>query len=169
MKKQLIIITGMILFILPITVSAQKSNEKRNEMKVQKGKVEELKKEYITKELSMTDAEALKFWPIYEELEAKLHEQHLKDRKIGKEIKENFDKLSDSELKEKTDALFAGEAASIQMKKDYLQKYAAILGQKRATKVLHLEREFKKELMKRMRENNTNGKGGKTPPPPPSK
>lgn len=165
MKKNLIVAIGLILMILPNMAHGQKDSAKREEMKAQKGKIEALKKEYITKELSMTDAEAQKFWPLYDELHAKLHEQHQKDRKIGKEIKDNFDKLSDAELKQKTDALFAGEAASVQLKKDYLQKYAAVLGQKRATKVLHLEREFKKELMKRMRENHSGEGSGKTPPP----
>lgn len=159
----------MILFMIPMSALAQKNGAHREDMKVQKGKIEALKKEYITKELSMTDAEAQKFWPVYNELEAKLNEQRQKDRRINKEMKDNFEKLSDSELKEKTDALFSSEIISIQLKKDYLQKYAAILGQKRATKVLHLEQEFKKELMKRMRENNTNGNSGKTPPPPPEK
>ncbi len=164
MKKNVLFAIGMLLFMIPGIAQAQKGGGKREEMRVQKGKIEALKKEYITKELSMTDAEAQKFWPIYEELESKLHAQHQKDRKIGKEIKDNFDNLTDAELKQKTDALFEGEAASVQLKKEYLQKYATVLGQKRATKVLHLEREFKKELMKRMRENH-----GKTPPPPPNK
>lgn len=165
MKKNLLFAIGLILLMIPSAAHAQKDSAKREEMKAQKGKVEALKKEYITKELSMTEAEAQKFWPLYDELQYKLHEQHQKDRKIGKEIKDNFDKLTDAELKQKTDALFAGEAASIQLKKDYLQKYAAVLGQKRATKVLHLEREFKKELMKRMRENHSGDGSGKTPPP----
>lgn len=163
MKKNILFTIGMIIFMFPTFTQAQKNGVKKEDMKAQKGKVEALKKEYITKELSMTDAEALKFWPIYDELQAKLQEQRQKDRKIGKEIKDDFDKLSDTELKQKTDALFAGEAASIQLKKDYLQKYASILGQKRATKVLHLEREFKKELIKRMHENKSGNGQGKTP------
>lgn len=169
MKKNILFVIGMIIFMFPTFTQAQKHGVKKEDMKVQKGKVEALKKEYITKELSMTDAEALKFWPIYDELQAKLKEQRQKDRKIGKEIKDDFDKLSDTELKQKTDALFASETASVQLKKDYLQKYAAILGQKRATKVLHLEREFKKELMKRMHENRSGNGQGKTTPPPPEK
>lgn len=151
--KQPLMILGMFFLTMPLLSNAQTKNARSSENKENREKVEALKKEYLTKELSLTEAEAQKFWPIYDELDKKLNELRKKDRAISKELKENFETLSDADLKSKTDALFASEAAAVQLKKDYLQKYATVLGQKRATKVLHLEREFKKELMKRMKEN----------------
>lgn len=151
--KQPLMILGMFFLTMPLLSNAQTKNARSSENKENREKVEALKKEFLTKELSLTEAEAQKFWPIYDELDKKLNELRKKDRAISKELKENFETLSDADLKSKTDALFASEAAAVQLKKDYLQKYATVLGQKRATKVLHLEREFKKELMKRMKEN----------------
>lgn len=151
--KQPLMILGMFFLTMPLLSNAQTKNARSSENKEKREKVEALKKEFLTKELSLTEAEAQKFWPIYDELDKKLNELRKKDRVISKELKENFETLSDADLKSKTDALFASEAAAVQLKKDYLQKYATVLGQKRATKVLHLEREFKKELMKRMKEN----------------
>lgn len=151
--KQPLMILGMFFLTMPLLSNAQTKNARSSEHKEKREKVEALKKEFLTKELSLTEAEAQKFWPIYDELDKKLNELRKKDRAISKELKENFETLSDADLKSKTDALFASEAAAVQLKKDYLQKYATVLGQKRATKVLHLEREFKKELMKRMKEN----------------
>jgi len=46
------------------------------------------------------------------------------------------------------------------LKKEYYSKFATAIGGKKATKLLSLEREFKKELLKKM-------KKGHHPPPPP--
>lgn len=152
--------------LLPSTASAQdKGHGGKGDFKERKEKVEALKKEYMTKELALTEAEAQKFWPIYDELRMKLKEQRKKEMEIGRDLRENFDKYSDSDVKAKTDAIFAIETATVQLRKDYLQKYAAVIGQKRATKVLHLERQFKKELMERMRSEHPKDGGRPVPPP----
>lgn len=155
MKKSMGLIAAIAFILTPMLSSAQKGHGERGEMSQEKReKIEALKKEFITKELVLTESEGQKFWPIYDELDAKLHEQHKKERAIAKDLKSNFETLSDSDVKAKTDELFALETASIQLKKEYLQKYATVIGQKRATKVLHLEREFRKELMQRMKEDH---------------
>lgn len=155
MKKLIqhpLMILGMLFIMTPLVTNAQEKHARNAEQKQQREKVEALKKEYLTKELSLTEVEADKFWPLYNELDKKLKELHKKEREIGRELKDNFENLTDADLKAKTDAIFSSETTAIQLKKEYLQKYATVLGQKRATKVLHLEREFKKELMKRMKE-----------------
>lgn len=170
MKSGKWIIASLLFLFATATVNAQTEQRRggdRQEMKDKKEKVEQLKREYIETELKMTDAEKSKFWPVYDELETKIKEQRKKEMKIGKDLKENFDKYSDAELKAKTDEVFAIQEKMIALRKEYLQKYAAILGQKRATKVLHLEREFKKELVKRMRDGQAPRNDRQAPPPPP--
>lgn len=164
--NQMMFILGLLL--LPFVSSSQhndhKDHDDREMKKEHREKIEALKREYFTKELNLTDTEGTKFWALYDELETKLKENHKREREIGRELKDNFETLSDSEVKSKTDAIFALEIESIQLKKDYLQKYATVLGQKRATKVLHLERQFKRELMQRMNSEN-GGKALKEPYP----
>lgn len=151
MKNSIGIITGITFMLTPMIGSAQKDHGDREMNKEKREKIEALKKEYMTKELALTELEGQKFWPLYEESETKTHEQHKKERAIANDLKTNFETLSDADVKSKTDEIFAIQTATIQLKKDYLQKYAAIIGQKRATKVLHLEHQFKKELMQRMK------------------
>lgn len=158
------VVTSLVLAIPLNAVSQERGKMDKAQHKERKEKIEALKKEYIEKELALTDTEKQKFWPIYDELHAKLKEQRKKELEIGRDLRDNFESYSDTEVKTKTDAIFASESAVIQLKKEYLQKYAAVIGQKRATKVLHLEREFKKELMRRMREEHPDGA---RPPMPP--
>jgi len=161
LKQPVKLMGAIAIMLLPLLSFAQKDLGEKDEIsKEKREKIDALKKEYITKELVLTESEGQKFWPIYDELDTKLQEQTKKERLIAKNLKANFETLSDSELKAKTDELFALELASVQLKKEYLQKYATVIGQKRATKVLHLEREFRKELMQRMKEDG-NKEGSK--------
>lgn len=131
-------------------------NEKERE-----DRVEKLKIAFITKELELTTDEAQKFWPVYNELESKLKEIRKSNRKLEKEIQENFDKISDEDAKKKFEEILANEEKELTLRKEYQEKFSKVIGNKRTLKLLSLEREFKRELLEALREQ------GPPPPPPP--
>lgn len=128
-------------------------------------KVDKLKIAYITTELNLTTAEAEKFWPIYNECEAKIKELRKANREIQKTIDEGYDALTNEEAKKKMESIFENDTKEIATRKEYAAKFSALLGDKRALKLLSLEHEFKKELLNALKDHH-GGPGGPHNPPP---
>ena len=122
-------------------------------------KVQQLKIAYITKELSLTSTEAEKFWPIYNEMDKKLVANRKEKRKTMKDLNTRRDQLSDEEIKKKVNTILTLESNETLIKKEYFEKIALVIGYKKSAKLLNLEQEFKRELLKRLNAEKNNGAG----------
>jgi septal ring factor EnvC (AmiA/AmiB activator) len=115
-------------------------------------KVEQLKIAYFTKELNLTTQEAEKFWPVYNEMEKKIKALRKERKKSFKELEDKGDSLSVELVKKHTNGIFDSEIAEVNTKKEYYAKIGGIIGYKKATKVYKIERDFKRELLMRLKE-----------------
>ncbi len=100
---------------------------------------------YITNELSLTPAEAEKFWPVYKEYKQKV--QQLKESlKPSKKIEE----MSDAEATSFVNTLLENEIKAAEIKRDYYKSFQKILPVAKVAKLEMAERSFKKELIGKM-------------------
>lgn len=143
----------LLLFLAP-SVMAQPEHEPGEK---KKEKIEQLKIAFFTTELDLTTKEAEKFWPVYNEMAEKLKAERKIQKKTAKEINENIETLTDSELTEKVTTIFDSEISEAEIKKEYNGKIGEVIGVKKAAKLLSLEREFNRELLKKLK--------GNRPPP----
>lgn len=120
-------------------------------------KVEQLKIAYFTKELNLTTSEAEKFWPVYNEMEKKIKTLRKERRKTIKELEAGGDTLSVEIVKKNTNIVFDNEISEITIKKEYYSKIGTAIGYKKATKVYKVERDFKRELLNRLKGENGQG------------
>lgn len=157
MKK--VIFLG-ILF-LSTTLFAQQSPEKNDQRKEKREKIEAMKIAFITRELSLSEDESKKFWPIYNDMEEKIRTENQKQRKLGRELKENSATLSETEQKKKASDMLQSSINEAQIKKDYYDKIGGAIGYSKATKLLSLEQQFKRELLNRV--NNGHPSGNRPP------
>ncbi len=125
------------------------AQEKPIKGKARQEKIKQLKIAYITEQLSLTSAEAEKFWPIYNELESKLKSTRKAHKKCMDELSNEANK--DDDFKKKAAALFDNEQTMISLKKEYYTKIAEEIGYKKATKLLQLEKEFKQKLLQELK------------------
>ena len=149
------------LLVLSSTALAQPGGERPK-----KQKIEELKIAFITNELDLTSEEAQKFWPIYNELDDKLHAENRKQRDIHHDLESNAASYSEADFKSKSETMLASSIREAELIKEYHSKIAGAIGYKKATKLLSLEREFKRELLNRLN-NQEGGPGQHRPGPPP--
>lgn len=160
-KGNRFILTVLCILSFSVITFGQPNKEER---KAQFEKIEAAKKEYFTQELSLTAAESTKFWDLYNEY-SKQDRQYKKQRRLlGKEIKNSFDSIPESELKTKMDQLFSIEEKESALRKKYLTDATPVIGYKRSVKSLHLEKEFRKQLMEKVKDKK---RGPMMPPPPP--
>lgn len=138
------------LFIPILLASNVFGQEEMNKEK--EDKIEALKVGFITNELNLTTAEAEKFWPVYNEMDAKMKEIRQSCRKINQELRESEEKISNDDAKKKLATLFENDQKELDLKKEYSEKFIKIIGEKRTLKLLSLEHEFRRVLLERLKD-----------------
>lgn len=142
MKK---LITLMVILFSIVSI-AQPNKEKIE-------KVKALKVAYITKELSLTSAEAEKFWPIYNAYDEKQFElRHTKMRTIMKKYKDDgLDKLNDKESATILSEMESIDEDLLALKKKFNKDAKEIIGAKKVLQLKKVEEEFTRTLFKQYR------------------
>lgn len=145
-------IQKLALVLLPLLFAANLVAQSQGPDERDKDKIEALKVGFITKELSLTSAEAEKFWPVYNEMDAKMKELRHDCRKINQDTRESEDKMSNEDAKKKLATLFENDQKELDLKKEYSEKFIKIIGEKRTLKLLSLEHEFRRVLLERLKD-----------------
>lgn len=142
-------IAVILLFLAPaFSMQAQQGpppKEKEEE-------IESLKIAFITKKLDLTPEEAKVFWPVYNAYEDKLKELRKKRRKETQDAKENFDEMTDKEIEAIVDGEMSFRQKELDLQKEYHSKFKAVLPIRKVAKLYQAEEQFKRELLKRMKE-----------------
>ena len=117
-------------------------------------KVRSLKIAYITQELELTAKEAEKFWPVYNEYDRKIRGLERNERmKVRTIIKESNDykNLTDNQADEILNRIYKIERQIFDTKKEMDQKLSKVISKKKILRLKHIEREFVRNLMNRLR------------------
>jgi len=108
---------------------------------------------FISTELQLTPEEAEKFWPVYNEYDAKMELIRQERRGYMKELK-GIDELSGDRAYELTEKILDTEKRESELRSEYLIKFAEVLDKKKAAKVFIAEDKFKRELMRTIQEHD---------------
>lgn len=134
------LLIAMAMFLSLGSVSSQKpKGDKMND------KIEAQKIAFITNTLDLTPEEAEKFWPLYNEYNAKRKElkPEAKDRKNPKE-------LSEEEANSLIDFFFDNEQKRLNLQMNYYKRFQAALPASKVVKLHFAERKFKQKLLKKI-------------------
>ena len=140
----------LIIAFLLLGTTKSIAQQKKPRQQPPKQKIEQLKIAFFTRELDLTTEEAEKFWPLYNEMTEKTRAKKKENKKAVKEIKDNHETLTEEEFKTKTEAVLDLKIEELELQKEYYGKIAEIIGYKKASKLLSLEAQFKRELLKRL-------------------
>ena len=113
-----------------------------------------LKAAYITTELDLSPSEAEKFWPIYNQFQKNTRKTKvLSQKNITQKIRSagGVNKLSNTEAEIIKEQYLKIEFELYEQKKKLLENLKGIISNKKMIKLLIAERNFNKELLKRLR------------------
>lgn len=142
-----LLIIGLILLI-PAKNFAQSVSTTTAEQK--KEKIEAQKVAFITQKLDFTPEEAQKFWPVYNEYDA---QKEILNKAFQKKVKAY---KNSSQTTAGADSLLLAEIehdqALLDLKKTYISKFKAVISSEKIVQLNQAEREFKKMLLKLIRD-----------------
>ncbi|PCJ28367.1 MAG: hypothetical protein COA97_01695 [Flavobacteriales bacterium] len=160
MKNIKTITTLTLALLLSTLVFGQGEKNKRPS----KEKIKTMKIGYITNKLSLTSEEAQKFWPVYNEFEAKMDAMRKKRKEAHRGIKSNTE-LSNSEVEKMVDNHIIMEQKELDIKKQYHAKFKAVLPIKKVAKLYRANQGFKRDLLKKIRDHKSPRDGEQKSPP----
>ena len=156
----------LIVALLLSTITFGQKHHQEHGKRPPKEKIKALKVAHITTELDLSSEEAQKFWPVYNEFEAKMEGFH-KTRRAERKKHKTEGELSDKELETLVDNHLVMEQKELDVKKSYHTKFKAILPIQKVAKLYRAEHSFKKDLLKKMRVKKGGPNELNIPPPPP--
>lgn len=114
-------------------------------MEILREKIKADKKLVVAANLGLTEAEAKKFWPVYEAYQTEL--QSINER-LGNVIASyakdyRADTLDDAKAKKLIDESLAVEAAETQLRKDFVPKLSEALPAKKVARYLQIENKIR--------------------------
>lgn len=137
----------LIVFLTCLTalVSAQPGDAKRD-------KIDALRASFIAKKVSFSTQESQAFWPLYNEMNDK-QDALRKTFKLQYNAKTNFDFQTDKEAEAYLNAELNLKQKEYEIYKEYYEKFKKILPVKKVAALRRAEEDFKKELIKSIKEN----------------
>lgn len=119
-------------------------------------KVKALKTAFITSELSLTQQEAEKFWPIYNAFEDKQFElRHEKMKSYMKRMDSDLDTMSEKEASSLLSQMESVEEETHQLRKKLVSDLKNVISSHKIIKLKKAEEDFNRNLLKQYRENRS--------------
>jgi len=113
-------------------------------------RIEAMKIGYITEKLTLTTNEAQKFWPVYNEFQAK-QEKIKKSWRQFETGQIKPEELNDEQLNEVMKAKIDSKIEEAKLEKEYHQKFIDVLGIKKVAAFYQAEAGFKRELLQQLK------------------
>jgi|LakMenEpi03Aug12_release.lakeMendotaPanAssembly.Ray.scaffolds.fasta_scaffold685009_1 hypothetical protein len=137
----------LILFLLSgLLVEAQPGGGEKRE------KIEAMRVAFITKRLDLSSKEAQNFWPVFNEYQDKLEALRASRRKEMKNLRDKLDQLNDKEAEGFIDGELNFKQKELDLQKAYFAKFKQVLPLSKVAMLMRAEDEFKKELLKQIKE-----------------
>ena len=146
-----LLIVCLILSSFPLFAQKKESKDEK------KQRIEAARVSFITKKLELTPEESKEFWPIVNEMETKIKisRKALKDR--FKKMKQEDEKIDEKTYQKLIEDMHEQQISILEIKNEYVQKIASIIGYEKTFRFEHqIQREFKKQLMDRMKKGHVN-------------
>lgn len=144
-----ITVAKLLLFFVFLSFSAFGQKEMKS-----REKIRSLKIAFITQELDLSAKEAQQFWPVYNEYDKKIRNLERNERfKIRTIIKEanGHENITEAKAAEVLKRIHEIEKQIVDSKLEMDRKLAKIISKKKILKLRHLEREFVRDLMNKLR------------------
>lgn len=143
MKNYLCIAIAVLYFgISWAELSAQRPMPEKME-----NRLEMIRKNFIQNRLELSEEEADAFWPVYD-----AHHRAMEQLEEKYRTDQNPMFLSDEEAQEYLDNKIRFEEEALDERKEFMLKVREVLPVRKTLFLLHLEEQFKKEMVQRIRE-----------------
>ncbi len=142
------------LFLLFATTALNTTAQDEDMPAIPEERMQEIKAQktaFLTQRLDLTPAEAEKFWPVYNQYDKEI-EANRKDMRADHKAAKKDTELTEAEASAAIDKELAGRQKELDIRKKYAGDFKKSIGAVKTVQLAKAERDFRKELIKRLRD-----------------
>lgn len=121
----------------------QEREKAADEMQLIREKMRADKKLLVSQNMGLTDAEAQKFWPIYDRYQVDLGRLFDRQLEIIETFAGNYEAMSDAVAKKLLDDYLALEDEQFALQQSYLPKFRGVLSERKVARYYQIENKLK--------------------------
>jgi len=110
------------------------------EIKLQLQDLRSQKKQIVSANMQLTEAEALKFWPVYDEYTSETIKINDTRAAIIKEYTGNYDTLTDAQAQSLLKRWLQADDAEVQLRLKYIPIFSKVLSAKKTARFIQIDR-----------------------------
>ncbi len=138
--------------LLAFPGNAQGNQASKGDRKERHEKIAAAKIAFMTDKMNLNTEQSQKFWPLYNEYDAKRHSLRKKSHLFKNE---NTDNMSDAQLKEAINAMLEARQQELALEKEYLEKFQKVITVRQVATMYKSEKEFMRVLLKKLNDDGS--------------
>ena len=142
---RLLRLAALLLMLAPAAQAQGRLGGGRRAQRI--GQLENAKIAFITNRVVLTQDQAQKFWPLYNEFSDRRRELNRSGRLLRRDITEG---MTDQQLRENFTQSFNTRQQELNLEKEYFEKFQKIISLRQVAQLFQAERDFTKEVIKRV-------------------
>ncbi|MBF9236546.1 hypothetical protein I2I05_03975 [Hymenobacter sp. BT683] len=111
------------------------------------GQLENAKIAFITNRVALTQDQAQKFWPVYNEFSARRRELNRSSRLLRRDVPEG---MSDQQIRDNLNQAFNLRQQELNLEKEYFERFQKVISLRQVAQLFIAERDFTREVIKRV-------------------
>ena len=135
---------SLAVLLLALVPAAQAQGGRRAQ---RLGQLENAKIAFITNRVSLTQDQAQKFWPLYNEFSDRRREFNRSGRLLRRDITEG---MTDQQLRDNFTQSFNTRQQELNLEKEYFEKFQRVISLRQVAQLFQAERDFTREVIKRV-------------------
>jgi len=141
----LLIVTALMVVVVAFAAPALTQDKPSDNMQILREKIKADKKLLVAANMELTESEAKRFWPVYEEYQNDLATINQRIVKLIESYAADYraNTLTDEKAKKLIDELVAIEQAEAGLKASYVPKLSKVLPQKKVARYLQIENKIR--------------------------
>ena len=109
--------------------------------------LENAKIAFLTNRVALTQDQAQRFWPLYNEFATRRRELNRGGRLLRRDV---TDGLTDAQIRENFSQVFATRQQELNLEKEYFEKFQKVISLRQVAQLFQAERDFTKEVIRRV-------------------
>jgi Spy/CpxP family protein refolding chaperone len=142
---RLLSVAALLLLLTPAAQAQSAAGGGRKGQRL--GQLENAKIAFITTRVSLTQDQAQKFWPLYNEFSARRRELNRSGRLLRRDVTEG---MTDQQIRDNFTQAFAMRQQELNLEKEYFDKFQKIISLRQVAQLFQAERDFTKEVINRV-------------------
>ncbi|MGY6561388.1 MAG: hypothetical protein ACXITV_04720 [Luteibaculaceae bacterium] len=152
-------ITALLLAVFSLTSYGQPDLDGDDMNAEARDRMKSARAAFITRDINLTEAEAQKFWPIYNEMDAELEKIRMERRNTMRGFRDKEKSFTDEDYKKATKTLFELEEKELAVRKKYTDRFQKAIPAQKVFELERAERNFRRSMLSQMRKGEGPGKG----------